>query len=1311
MGTNRVDIFITGYYGFRNAGDEAILSALVRDLKKLATGVNITVASGDPAETESSHGITAVPWQDISALEAGIRRADAVLIGGGGLFHDYWPFEPRDMLSRFHGGLSYLGSIAWLASLHQRPLLIRSVGVGPLTTRLGQDHTRAIFEQAWGVSVRDRESLELLAAIGVDTSRCNLGADPAYLLEPVPREHQRRILTTQGIDPSRPRLGVALRSWEFAGPQELWLGELVPALTGWARAHDGEILLVPFQRLPGEFPDDLAVAEALVGLLGPEVPTATLRANLRPEELMAVLGSCQTVVAMRLHAVILAALAGVPAVGIGYDPKVERTMARLGVPELCLPLHELSGTALSRLLERVETERRHVLTAMKKGVAEQRRACNRDGETLALALSGELAPPPAPSAETLDLQRQAIVGLALRADTTYGNNVSLVTERANLVTERDRLAGQRDLLMAERDGLRRQLVERETEVARLRNTLEELRHVQGDLAEAQATVEELRTRVTALEQENARLTWKARGVLGRAMDRLFRPRAEGHFRYWSRSVYYAVAGLLLKIGGKGRRSGRGAGAPDPLYAARFERYLEARRALCGTPADRMICPSEPGLVSIVLPVFNGGDLLEEALDSILAQTYANFELIAIDDGSTDGSAEILDRYALKDPRIRVVHQENQKLPRSLSNGFRLARGQYLTWTSHDNRFKPHFLERMVDCLQRHPDWDMAYANMDIIGDDGLPLMGSGWYFGYQEPRGSQHIHLPAIRGELNTWPNNYVGAAFLYRDRVAALLGDYGADRFTVEDYDYWMQVNELLELHHADFDETLYEYRFHDQSLTIQEDDSRMLALRDRVMVFDDFRRDFALSSMVWILDGFPDGGLGKELATDLRHRMKEAGHLEMALEEINPDELPGLWFPTAYLQWTDAPGDARPPSGRLPRHALRILLTDSADSLPEEVSEEWDLCVTAAPSPAVVRTTGVYQGWYGLGDAAALFAAADIRTRVQQFRALEEEIRRTGDGERLDATVVISTYRRREALEQLLRSLAHQTVPLDRFEVLVVNNDPADDIGPVVTRLRDELFAGHPDHLRLMVCPLKGLSHARNAGIGAARGEVVAFIDDDAVAARDWLERLLGAYQSDPELGVVGGRILLALPDPAPEWLTEEAWPLWGYLNPEPKELYRVDSWADFPWGGNWSARRKLLLEIGGFRYGYGRKGNDFGGGEEIVAASLARKLGAGIAVEPRATIEHRPDRSRFTPEYVRRTIRAGTLVSYYLQRDLYIPKWQRPLDVLEQIGRRMFRIVTGRGASPFRRMEQKARLSADIALFRLMAADARYHARFPS
>ena len=134
-----------------------------------------------------------------------------------------------------------------------------------------------------------------------------------------------------------------------------------------------------------------------------------------------------------------------------------------------------------------------------------------------------------------------------------------------------------------------------------------------------------------------------------------------------------------------------------------------------------------------------------------------FKVIAINDGSTDETGAILDEYARRDSRIHAIHQENRKIPRTLSRGFRAALGEFLTWTSVDNRLAPDFMEQMVSCLQRHPDWDMVYANLDIIDEDGKPLTESSWYRDYYSPPGSEHIHLPEDPPELNIWPNNYVG--------------------------------------------------------------------------------------------------------------------------------------------------------------------------------------------------------------------------------------------------------------------------------------------------------------------------------------------------------------------------------------------------------------------------------------------------------------------------------------------------------------------------------------------------------------------------
>ena len=103
------------------------------------------------------------------------------------------------------------------------------------------------------------------------------------------------------------------------------------------------------------------------------------------------------------------------------------------------------------------------------------------------------------------------------------------------------------------------------------------------------------------------------------------------------------------------------------------------------------------MVSVVLPAYNQAGLLPEAIESVLNQTYSDFELIVIDDGSTDDVAAVLGRYA-DHPKVRILTQANQKLPKALNNAFEFAAGEFLSWTSADNLMEPAQLERQVEFL-------------------------------------------------------------------------------------------------------------------------------------------------------------------------------------------------------------------------------------------------------------------------------------------------------------------------------------------------------------------------------------------------------------------------------------------------------------------------------------------------------------------------------------------------------------------------------------------------------------------------------------
>lgn len=203
------------------------------------------------------------------------------------------------------------------------------------------------------------------------------------------------------------------------------------------------------------------------------------------------------------------------------------------------------------------------------------------------------------------------------------------------------------------------------------------------------------------------------------------------------------------------------------------------------------------LVSIVLPTYKRAHLLAQAIRSVLDQTYANLELIIIDDNSPDDTAAVVKSFG--DPRIHYARNDpNLKLPRALNRGFSLARGDYLTWTSDDNLLAPTAIEKMVDVL--------AGGNCDFVYADY-------WLFSEQDayglPLAPQHDHLPDT---LQLDKGNHIGACFLYTRKLYETVGDYDPELFLVEDYDYFLRA--ARHFHFCHLDEPLYYFRRDDATL-----------------------------------------------------------------------------------------------------------------------------------------------------------------------------------------------------------------------------------------------------------------------------------------------------------------------------------------------------------------------------------------------------------------------------------------------------------------------------------------------------------------
>ncbi|KLE32279.1 hypothetical protein AAW01_10500 [Aurantiacibacter gangjinensis] len=202
-------------------------------------------------------------------------------------------------------------------------------------------------------------------------------------------------------------------------------------------------------------------------------------------------------------------------------------------------------------------------------------------------------------------------------------------------------------------------------------------------------------------------------------------------------------------------------------------------------------------VSIVLPVHNGERFLRAALDSILAQTMTDFELIAVDDASSDSTPAILAHYAARDPRIRVItNPSNRKLPASLNTGFAATRAPWLTWTSDDNLLRPEMLARLVEARDAACGADIIHADYVLIDDAG------------------RETGCVATGPANDLLLDNTIGCSFLYRREVDEMLGGYDESLFGLEDYDFWLRARAAGFTFHR-IAEPLYKYRRHASSLT----------------------------------------------------------------------------------------------------------------------------------------------------------------------------------------------------------------------------------------------------------------------------------------------------------------------------------------------------------------------------------------------------------------------------------------------------------------------------------------------------------------
>lgn len=210
----------------------------------------------------------------------------------------------------------------------------------------------------------------------------------------------------------------------------------------------------------------------------------------------------------------------------------------------------------------------------------------------------------------------------------------------------------------------------------------------------------------------------------------------------------------------------------------------------------------PPTVSVLLPVYNGGSYFTTAVESVLDQTFADFECLILDDGSTDATAKIADELARRDSRIRVIHSRNRGLVASLNTLIAAARGEFIARMDADDVCMPARFERQVEFLRRHPEMVCVGSSYWMIDEAGRTITR------ILPPLEDAAIQDQTLRGH-----STISHPSAMLRCSVLRRLDGYRAEYFPAEDLDLWLRLGEIGKL--ANLSQPLIRYRVHSTSIS----------------------------------------------------------------------------------------------------------------------------------------------------------------------------------------------------------------------------------------------------------------------------------------------------------------------------------------------------------------------------------------------------------------------------------------------------------------------------------------------------------------
>jgi polysaccharide pyruvyl transferase CsaB len=291
-----MNIVLSGYYGFNNVGDEAILYSIIQALRANDPNVGITVLSNDPTYTEKTYGVKAVNRWKLPEIFKALKSADGLISGGGSLLQD--ETGPKS--------IPYYTGIMKIAQVLGKPVFVYAQGMGPIHKPFNQKIVKSVLKNTQ-VTVRDVASKKLLEDIGLNHS-IKIVPDPVMGL--TRKDTSSRWWTEQAF--SGPVVSVSVRDWPSSVDYKKKMAEALDLL-----AKEGNTIVF----VPAHGEHDDKTSKEVAGMMSANSYVSPYDDSI--EQKINIIGQSNLLVGMRLHALIFSAITVTPFVALSYDPKID----------------------------------------------------------------------------------------------------------------------------------------------------------------------------------------------------------------------------------------------------------------------------------------------------------------------------------------------------------------------------------------------------------------------------------------------------------------------------------------------------------------------------------------------------------------------------------------------------------------------------------------------------------------------------------------------------------------------------------------------------------------------------------------------------------------------------------------------------------------------------------------------------------------------------------------------------------------------------------------------------------------------------